>query len=129
MKRVVMLILMGLCLSLSGCALAAVWLDSCGYPDADLVIINESEKDVCSIVLEYENNTETVQAVDGSALFGPGQTYGLELEEGEVLVILRDRAQRTIGRGRVARWEGKRLVLAFNGVSEGSLCVEERPHG
>lgn len=129
MKRVVMLIVMGLCLSLTGCALAAVWLDGCGNPDADLVVINESEKDVYSIVLEYENSTETVQAANGSALFGPGQSYGLELEEGEVLVILRDRLQGTIGRGRLSWQEGERLYLAFDGVTEGSLCVEERPNG
>ena len=120
MRNIIMLTAALLCLTLSGC---------CGSPNADLVVVNESDRDAYSIVLEYENSAETVQAADGNALLRPGQTYGLELEEGEVLVILRDRAQRAIGRGRVARWEGKRLVLAFNGVSEGSLCVEERPHG
>lgn len=129
MKKVVVLILMGLCLSLSGCALAAVWLDSCGYPDADLVVVNESDRDAYSIVLEYESNTETVQAADGTALLAPGQSCGLELKEGEVLVILRDRLQRTIGRGRLIWQEGERLYLTFDGVTEGSLCVEERSNG
>ena len=129
MKRVVMLVVMGLCLSLTGCALAAVWLDGCGSPDADLVVVNDSSRDAYSIVLEYADSTETVQAADGSTLLKPGQTYGLELEEGEVLVTLRDRAQRTVGRSRVARQEGQRLFLTFDGVTEGSLSVEEWPHG
>ncbi len=128
MKYVMMSIGALLCLSLSGCTLAAVWLDGCGSPDADLVVVNGSDRDACSIVLEYEDSTETVQAADGDTLLKPGQTYGLELEEGEVLVTLRDRAQRTIGRGRVTRQEGKRLFLTFDGVTEGSLCVEEWPH-
>ena len=46
-----------------------------------------------------------------------------------MLVTLRDRAQRTIGRSRVARQEGQRLFLTFDGVTEGSLSVEEWPHG
>ena len=129
MKKIIMLTIPALFLLLSGCALAAVWLDGCGSPDADLVVVNNSDRDACSIVLEYENNTETVQAADGSTLLKPGQTYGLELEEGEVLVTLRDRAQRTIGQGRVTRQEGERQFLTFDGVSEGDLSVEERPHG
>lgn len=129
MKRVVMLILMGLCLSLSGCALAAVWLDGCGSPDADLVVVNNSRQEVWSIELDYGNETCWVRNAQDHALLKPGQTYGLELEEGEVLVTLRDRAQRTIGQGRVTRQEGERLFLTFDGVSEGDLSVEERPHG
>ena len=124
-----MLVVMGLCLSLTGCALAAVWLDGCGSPEADLVVINDSSRDVYSIVLEYESSTETVQAANGSALFGPGQSYGLVLEEGEVLVILRDRAQGTIGRSRVTRQEGRRRFISFDGVTEGGLWMEERPNG
>lgn len=119
MRNIIMLTAALLCLTLSGC---------CSSPNADLVVVNESDRDACSIVLEYEDSTETVQAADGDALLKPGRTYGLELEEGEVLVILRDRAQRTIGRGRVTRQEGKRLFLTFDGVTEGSLCVEEWPH-
>ena len=120
MKIVIMSIGALLCLMLSGC---------CGGEHADLVVVNNSDRDACSIVLEYSGSTETVQAADGSTLLKPGQTYGLELEEGEVLVTLRDRAQRTIGRSRVARQEGQRLFLTFDGVTEGSLSVEEWPHG
>lgn len=119
MKRIIMLTITLLFLILPG---------YCGSPNADLVVVNESERDAYSIVLEYEDSTETVQAADGNALLRPGQSYGLELEEGEVLVILRDRAQRTIGRSRVTRQEGKRLFLIFDGVAEGSLSVEEWPH-
>ena len=120
MKRIIMLTIALLFLTLPGC---------CGSPDADLVVVNDSRRDAYSIVLEYENNTEAIQAADGNALLKPGQTYGLELEEGEVVVTLRDRAQRTIGRSRVTRREGKRLFLTFDGVTEGSLCVEERSNG
>lgn len=120
MRKYVMLTWMLLCLVLAGC---------CGGEHADLVVVNNSDRDACSIVLEYSGSTETVQAADGSTLLKPGQTYGLELEEGEVLVTLRDRAQRTIGRSRVARQEGQRLFLTFDGVTEGSLSVEEWPHG
>ena len=119
MKIVIMSIGALLCLTLSGC---------CGGEDADLVVVNNSDRDACSIVLEYSGSTETVQAADGSVLLKPGQTYGLELEEGEVLVTLRDRAQRTIGRSRVARQEGQRLFLTFDGVTEGSLSAEKWPH-
>lgn len=117
MKRIIMLTIAMLFLTLPGC---------CGSPNADLVVVNESDRDAYSIVLEYEDSTETVQAADGRALLRPGQTYGLELEEGEVLVILRDRAQRTIGRGRVARQEGERLFLTFDGTAEESLSLEGR---
>ena len=117
MKIVIMSIGALLCLTLSGC-----W----GGEHADLVVVNNSDRDACSIVLEYSGSTETVQAADGSTLLKPGQTYGLELEEGEVLVTLRDRAQRTIGRSRVTRREDCRQVLTFDGASEGSLSLEER---
>ena len=120
MKIVIMSIGALLCLTLSGC---------CGGEDADLVVVNNSDRDACSIVLEYSGSTETVQAADGSVLLKPGQTYGLELEEGEVLVTLQDRAQRTIGQGWVSRQEGERQFLTFDGVSEGNLSVEEWPHG
>lgn len=117
MKIVVMSIGALLCLTLSGC---------CGSPNADLVVVNGSDRDAYSIVLEYPDSTETVQAADGDALLKPGQTYGLELEEEEVLVTLRDRAQRTIGQSRVIRQEGERQFLTFDGVSEGSVSVERR---
>ena len=71
MKIVIMSIGALLCLTLSGC---------CGGEHADLVVVNNSDRDACSIVLEYSGSTETVQAADGSALLKPGQTYGLELE-------------------------------------------------
>ena len=97
----------------------------CGGEDADLVVVNDSGRDAYSIVLEYKNSTEAVHAANGGALLKSGQSYGLELEEDIVTVILRDRAQRTIGRSRVACQEGQRLFLTFDGVSGGSLCVEE----
>ena len=120
MKIVIMSIGALLCLTLYVC---------CGGEHAGLVVVKDSYREACSIYLEYRASTETVQAADGSTLLKPGQTYGLELEEGEVLVTLRDRAQRTIGRSRVARQEGQRLFLTFDGVTEGSLSVEEWPHG
>lgn len=120
MKNFMMLTAALLCLTLSGC---------CGGEHADLVVVNESGRDAYSIVLDYENSTETVQAASGRALLESGRSFGLELEEGEVVVTLRDRAQRTIGRSRVARQEGKRLFLTFDGVTESSLSVEERSNG
>ena len=72
MKIVIMSIGALLCPTLSGC---------CGGEHADLVVVNNSDRDACSIVLEYSGSTETVQAADGSTLLKPGQTYGLELEE------------------------------------------------
>ncbi len=126
MKKIIMLTIPALFLLLSGCALAAVWLDGCGSPDADLVVVNDSDWDVYSIVLEYGDSTETVQAASGDALLEPGQSYGLELEAGEGWLTLLDRAQRTIGRSRVTRREDCRQVLTFDGVSEGSLSLEER---
>ena len=77
MKIVIMSIGALLCLTLSGC---------CGGEHADLVVVNNSDRDACSIVLEYSGSTETVQAADGSTLLKPGQTYGLELEEGSIKV-------------------------------------------
>ena len=116
MKKIIMLTIPALFLLLSGCALAAVWLDGCGSPDADLVVVNDSDWDVYSIVL----------AASGDALLEPGQSYGLELEAGEGWLTLLDRAQRTIGRSRVTRREDCRQVLTFDGASEGSLSLEER---
>lgn len=118
MKNIIMLIAMLLCLTLSACCREA----------GDLVVINESGRAVYSIVLDYENRTESVMAASGTALMEPGRSYSLELEEGEVLVTLLDRAQRTISRNRVTRQEGERLFLTVDGVTEGSLTVEERTH-
>ena len=118
MKQMIMLIGLLLCLTLSACCRDA----------GDLVVFNESDRDIYSIVLEYEDSTEMVTAANGGALIKPGQSYGLEMEEGEVLVILRDQAQGTIGRGRLTWHEGQRLYLYEDGVTGGSLCVEERPH-
>ena len=83
-----MLILMGLCLSLSGCALAAVWLDGCGSPDADLVVVNDSRQEVWSIELDYGDETCWVRNAQDHALLKPGQTYGLELEGARATVVL-----------------------------------------
>lgn len=129
MKHVIMSIGTLLCLTLSGCSAAAFWLSGCGNPDADLVVVNDSRRAVYSIVLEYENSTETVQAASGTALLEPGQSYGLTLEEGEVLVTLRDQAQRTVGQGLVTRKEEFRQFLTFDGVTGGSLSVEEKYNG
>ncbi len=118
MKHIIMLIGTLLCLTLSACCREA----------GDLVVINESDRAVYSIVLEYENRTEGVMAANGTALMEPGQSYGLELEEGTVTVSLLDRAQRTIRRNRVTWHEGQRLFLTIDGVTEGRLSVEERPH-
>lgn len=128
MRNVIMSIGALLCLTLSGCSAAAFLLSGCGGETADLVVVNDSRRAVYSIVLEYENSTETVTAASGAALLEPGQTFGLALEEGEVLVTLRDRAQGTVGQGRVTRQE-LRQFLTFDGVTEGVLSVEERPHG
>ncbi len=116
MKHIIMLIGTLLCLTLSACCREA----------GDLVVINESGRAVYSVVLEYENRTESVMAASGTALMEPGQSYGLELEEGEVLVSLLDRAQRTIRRNRVTWHEGQRLYLTVGGVTEDSLCVEAK---
>ena len=129
MKRIVMLTLGLLCLFLTSCSAAAFFLSGCGSPEADLVVVNDSGWDVYSIVLEYESSTGAVQAANGSPLLKPGESYGLLLEDGEVVVTLRDLAQRTIGQSRVTRQEGQRLYLTFDGVTEGSLSVEEWPHG
>lgn len=128
MRKVVMLTAGLACLLLSGCSAAAFWLSDCGDVNADVVVVNKSERDVYSIVLEYKDSTEMVQAANGSALLEPGQSYGLELDEEEGIVTLRDRAEKVIGRSRVARQEGWRQFISFDGVTEGSSWVEERPH-
>ena len=112
MKRVGMLILMGLCLSLSGCALAAVWLDGCGSPDADLVVVNDSRQEVWSIELDYGDETCWVRNAQDHALLKPGQTYGLELEGARATVVLSDRNGGELGRQTVD-FSGERLYVTL----------------
>ena len=112
MKRVVMLILMGLCLSLSGCALAAVWLDGCGSPDADLVVVNDSRQEVWSIELDYGDETCWVRTAQDHALLKPGQTYGLELEGARATVVLSDRDGGELGR-KTVDFSGERLYVTL----------------
>lgn len=107
-------------LALSGC---------CAGEDADLVVVNDSGRDVYSIAVEYAGSTETVTAASGRPLLEPGQTFGLTLEEDEATVVLLDMAQRVISRNRVTRVEGQRMFLTVDGVTEGRLNVDERPHG
>lgn len=112
MKRVGMLILMGLCLSLSGCALAAVWLDGCGSPDADLVVVNDSRQEVWSIELDYGDETCWVRNAQDHALLKPGQTYGLELEGARATVVLSDRDGGELGR-KTVDFSGERLYVTL----------------
>ncbi len=112
MKRVGMLILMGLCLSLSGCALAAVWLDGCGSPDADLVVVNDSRQEVWSIELDYGDETCWVRNAQDHALLKPGQTYGLELEGARATVVLSDRNGGELGR-KTVDFSGERLYVTL----------------
>ena len=112
MKRVVMLILMGLCLSLSGCALAAVWRDGCGSPDADLVVVNDSRQEVWSIELDYGDETCWVRNAQDHALLKPGQTYGLELEGARATVVLSDRDGGELGR-KTVDFSGERLYVTL----------------
>ena len=103
MKIVIMSIGALLCLTLSGC---------CGGEHADLVVVNNSDRDACSIVLEYSGSTETVQAADGSALLKPGQTYGLELEGARATVVLSDRNGGELGR-KTVDFSGERLYVTL----------------
>lgn len=107
-----MLILMGLCLSLSGCALAAVWLDGCGSPDADLVVVNNSRQEVWSIELDYGDETCWVRNAQDHALLKPGQTYGLELEGARATVVLSDRNGGELGR-KTVDFSGERLYVTL----------------
>ena len=107
-----MLILMGLCLSLSGCALAAVWLDGCGSPDADLVVVNDSRQEVWSIELDYGDETRWVRNAQDHALLKPGQTYGLELEGARATVVLSDRNGGELGR-KTVDFSGERLYVTL----------------
>ena len=107
-----MLILMGLCLSLSGCALAAVWLDGCGSPDADLVVVNDSRQEVWSIELDYGDETCWVRNAQDHTLLKPGQTYGLELEGARATVVLSDRDGGELGR-KTVDFSGERLYVTL----------------
>ena len=103
---------MGLCLSLSGCALAAVWLDGCGSPDADLVVVNDSRQEVWSIELDYGDETCWVRNAQDHALLKPGQTYGLELEGARATVVLSDRDGGELGR-KTVDFSGERLYVTL----------------
>lgn len=120
-----MLILMGLCLSLSGCALAAVWLDGCGSPDADLVVVNNSRQEVWSIELDYGNETCWVRNAQDHALLKPGQTYGLELEGARATVVLSDRDGGELGR-KTVDFSGERLYVTLEEDKTISV-MEEMP--
>ena len=121
-----MLILMGLCLSLSGCALAAVWLDGCGSPDADLVVVNDSRQEVWSIELDYGDETCWVRNAQDHALLKPGQTYGLELEGARATVVLSDRNGGELGR-KTVDFSGERLYVTLEEDKTISV-TEEMPY-
>ena len=102
----------------------------CGGENADVVVVNDSGRAVYTVTVEYANSSETVTSANGKPLLEVGQTFGLELEEDEATIILQDLARRTISRSRVARQEGQRLFLTVDGVTEGSVSVEESwPNG
>lgn len=122
MKRTVILAFALLCLTLTGCSAAAFFLSGCGSPDAGLVVINSSAQAVWSIELEHENGTQGVRSARDRALLEQGQTYGLELEEGAVTVILSGRYGRELGRMEV-EFSGERLYLTLE--ENGELMVSE----
>ena len=112
MKKIIMLTIPALFLLLSGCALAAVWLDGCGSPDADLVVVNDSRQEVWSIELDYGDETCWVRNAQDHALLKPGQTYGLELEGARATVVLSDRNGGELGR-KTVDFSGERLYVTL----------------
>lgn len=124
MKRIIMLTIALLCLTLSGCSVAAFWLSGCGSPDADLVMVNDSGQDVWSITLDYGNESQGIQSAQERALLERGQTYGLTLEDGadQVTVVLSGRYGRELGRGTVD-FAGERLYLTLE--KDGTLSISE----
>lgn len=117
-----MLTIMLLALGLTGCSAAAFWLSGCGSPEADLVVVNDSGRDVWSITLHYGNESQGVQSARDHALLEQGQTYGLELEADQVTVILSGRSGRELGRTEVNH-SGERLYLTLE--RDGTLSVSE----
>lgn len=122
MKRIVMSAIVVLYLGLTGCSAAAFWLSGCGSPEADVVIVNDSGREVWSITLHYENSSQTVRSAQDHALLERGQSYGLELEENAVTVTLSGRYGRELAR-RTVDFAGERLYLTLE--EDGGLSVSE----
>lgn len=122
MKRVVMLAVLLLSLTLTGCSAAAFWLSGCGEGDADLVVINGTRQEVWSIELDYGDETHGVRSARDRALLQEGQSYGLTLEGDRVTVILAGRGGRELGRTELD-FAGERLYLTLE--KDGSLSVSE----
>lgn len=124
MRRLTFLLSAALCLLLTGCSAAAFFLSGCGSPEADLVVINNSRREVWSISLDYGDQTQAVGSTGDRALLAKGQSCGLLLEEetGEVTVVLSGRADRELARRTVA-FTGERLYLTLE--EDRTLTVSE----
>ena len=126
MKRIVMLTIGLLCLCLTGCSAAAYFLSGCGGAEADLVVLNNSAREVWGIRLDYGNETQEVRNAREHALLEQGESYGLELETGQVTVTLSGRDGRALARTEL-EFSGERLYLTLE--ENGSLSISDGMDG
>lgn len=120
MKKIVMLTIALFCFCLTGCSAAAFWLSGCGSPEADLVVVNNSPREVWAITLDYGNETQGVRNAREHALLEQGESYGMELETGQVTVTLFGLGDRELARTRV-KFSGERLYLTLE--EDGGLSL------
>lgn len=113
-KLLLLSVLLALCLSLSGCSLLTIFLTG-GSPDADLVIINDSPRNVGSLSLDYGDRTEVVSNANGFTLLERGESYGIQLVENRstVTLSLLDSEGDTLCRCLVEVEEGVRLYATL----------------
>lgn len=127
MKKVVMLIISLFCFWLTGCSVAGFWLSGCGSPEADLVVVNNSPREVWSITLNYGNRTHGIRNAREHALLEQGESCGLEWELGRATVTLFGRNGRELARTQV-KFSGERLYLILEEDGGLSLSSEEEFH-
>ena len=126
MKRKLCLLLAAVCMaaSLSGCAVIRYLVLGDWNGDADVVVISQNSAPIGSIALYREDGGRVMADGRGHALVERGESYGLQLDEGEedCTIALLDLGGQELGRAHI-RFTGGRLYLTL--WEDGSVTVSE----
>ena len=117
-------LLMWVLLALPGCSVVRYLVSGDWNGDADLVVVNQNRAVIGSVALYQEDESRTLCDARGFALLERGESYGLQLEEGEedCTVALLDMDGGELGRADI-RFTGERLYLTL--WEDGSVTVSE----
>lgn len=126
MKRKLCLLLAAVCMaaSLSGCAVIRYLVCGDWSGDADLVVISQNSAPIGSIALSQEDNGRVMADARGLALLEKGESYGLQLDEGEedCIIALLGLGGQELGHTRI-HFTGERLYLTL--WEDGTVTVSQ----